>query len=99
MSNSSVSLVTAILVGIVLFGLGYVWNAFRGARILLKGAKGSVPKARSLYWGSLGRLLKWGAIAVAVVFVLVTWSTRDASSSSTPPPSPASSSSPSSARR
>ena len=92
MSQGSVSVITAILVGIVLFGLGYVWNAFRGARILLKGAKGSVPKARALYWGSLGRLLKWGAIAVAVVFVLVTWSTRDASSGeSAPSPTPSSS--------
>lgn len=93
MSQSSVSLVTAILVGIAVFGLGYVWNAFRAARIVLKGAKTGVPKARALYWNNFGRVLKWGAISAAILFVLVTWSARDASSAPSPSPSPAPSSS------
>lgn len=83
------SLLTAILVGIAVFGLGYVWSGFRASRVLLKGAKGSVPKARALYWGNLGKLIKWGFAAAAILFVLVTWSVRDApASSERPAPSP-----------
>ena len=97
MSHSSVSVITAILVGIAVFGLGYVWNAFRAARLVLRGAKKSVPAARTLYWGNLGRVLKWGAISAVILFVLVTWSTHQASSAPSPAPSP--SPSPASARR
>ncbi|MEV6487361.1 hypothetical protein AB0M20_01795 [Actinoplanes sp. NPDC051633] len=88
MTLSSMSLLTAILVGVAVFGLGYVWNAFRGARILLKGAKGGIPKARSLYWASLGRLVKWALIAAGILFVLVTWTARDMKDAADPAPSP-----------
>lgn len=85
------SLLTAILVGIAVFGLGYVWSGFRASRVVLKGAKGSVPKARSLYWGNLGKLIKWGLASAAILFVLVTWSARgaqgEAPTPSTPSPS------------
>ena len=93
MSMSSMSLLTAILVGIAVFGLGYVWSGFRASRVVLKGAKGSVPKARALYWGNLGRLIKWGLAVAAILFVLVTWSARDA-----PAATPSPSSSPSAGR-
>ena len=87
MSLSSMSLLTAILVGIAVFGLGYVWSGFRASRVVLKGAKGSVPKARSLYWGNLGKLIKWGLASAAILFVLVTWSARGAQGE-TPAPTP-----------
>jgi uncharacterized protein YybS (DUF2232 family) len=88
MTSSSVSLLTAVLVGIAVFGLGYVFNSFRAARIVLKGAKGGVPKARTLYWTNLGRLIRWALIAVVILFVLVSWSARDVQGKAEPAPSP-----------
>jgi hypothetical protein len=88
MANSSVALVTAILVGIAIFGLGYMWNAFKGARILLKGAKKSVPTMRKTYWFQVWRLIKWGALSVAILIGLVTWSTRDTQQTADDKPAP-----------
>ena len=88
MANSSVALVTAILVGVAIFGLGYFANAFRGARKTLIGAKGGVPAARKSYWMHLWLLIRFGALAVGILFVLVTWTVRDApAGNSTPAPS------------
>jgi hypothetical protein len=94
MPASSAALLTAIVVGIAIFGLGYVWNAFRGARGVLKGAKATVPKMRQVYWQSLWRLVKWGALSAIIAITLVAWSVRDGKSAE-PAPSP----SPSVARR
>jgi hypothetical protein len=89
MANSSVALVTAILVGIAIFGLGYFWNAFRGARGLLKGAKKSVPTLRRTYWVHFWRLIKWGVFAVAILIGLVTWSARSTQQNADEAPQPA----------
>jgi ABC-type Fe3+ transport system permease subunit len=90
MSLSSVSLLTAIVVGIVIFGLGYVANAFRGARNTYKGAKSGVPKARKSYFAHLWLLIKWCAGAVLIVAVLLTWTVNDVqdASNDNPKPSP-----------
>ena len=94
MPASSAALLTAVVVGIAIFGLGYVWNAFRGARGLLKGAKATVPKMRQVYRQSLWRLIKWGVLSAIIAIALVAWSVRDAQNAE-PAPSP----SPSVARR
>ena len=87
MPASSAALLTAVVVGIAIFGLGYVWNAFRGARGLLKGAKATVPKMRQVYWQSLWRLIKWGVLSAIIGIALVAWSVRDAQNAE-PAPSP-----------
>jgi hypothetical protein len=89
MANSSVALATAILVGIAIFGLGYFWNAFRGARGLLKGAKKSVPALRKTYWAHVWKLIKWGALAVLILVGIVTWSARGTQESADEQPAPA----------
>ena len=94
MPASSAALLTAVVVGIAIFGLGYVWNAFRGARGVLKGAKATVPKMRQVYWQSLWRLIKWGVLTAIIAITLVAWSVRDGQTAE-PQPSP----SPSVARR
>jgi heme/copper-type cytochrome/quinol oxidase subunit 2 len=87
---SSISLLTAIIVGIVVFWLGYVTNAFRGARKTYKGAKSGVPKARKSYFAHMWILIKWCAGAVLIVAVLLTWTVNDVkdASNSNPSPSP-----------
>jgi ABC-type Fe3+ transport system permease subunit len=98
MPLSSVSLLTAIVVGIVIFGLGYFANAFRGARKTYKGAKSGVPKARKSYFAHLWLLIKWCAGAVLIVAVLLAWTVNDVQDASSddpaPSPSPAIHSSP-----
>jgi hypothetical protein len=94
MPASSAALLTAVVVGIAIFGLGSVWNAFRGARGVLKGAKATVPKMRQVYWQSLWRLIKWGVLTAIIAITLVAWSVRDGQTAE-PGPSP----SPSAARR
>jgi type II secretory pathway component PulL len=94
MANSSVALATAILVGTAIFGLGYVWNAFRGARGLLKGAKKSVPTLRKTYWAHVWKLIKWGALAVLILVGIVTWSARSTQQTADQQPAPAPSASP-----
>jgi ABC-type Fe3+ transport system permease subunit len=88
---SSVSLLTAIIVGIVVFGLGYVTNAFRGARTSYKGAKGGVPKARKTYFAHMWILVKWCVGAVLLVAVLLTWTVNDVKDASNNGPSPSAS--------
>jgi ABC-type Fe3+ transport system permease subunit len=85
---SSVSLFTAIIVGIAVFGLGYFTNAFRGARKSYKGAKGGVPKARKTYFSHLWILIKWVAAAVLIVAVLLTWTVNDVKDAANTHPSP-----------
>jgi hypothetical protein len=90
MASSSAALLTAVVVGVVIFGLGYMWNAFQGARILLKGAKAGIPKARSTYRHNLWRLIKWMVASAIVAIALVAWTVRDVQTAD-PAPSPASS--------
>ncbi|HET6529306.1 MAG TPA: hypothetical protein VFH03_01620 [Actinoplanes sp.] len=90
MASSSAALFTAVIVGFVIFGLGYVWNAFRGARMVLRGAKSGVPKARAAYRHTLWRLIKWMVASAIVAIALVAWTVRDVQDAD-PAPSPASS--------
>jgi hypothetical protein len=88
MPASSSSLLTAVVVGIVIFGLGYVWNAFRAARLLLKGAKNTVPAMRRTYWQTLGRLIKWAVGAAIIAIALVAWTVRDVQTADPAAPAP-----------
>jgi hypothetical protein len=90
MASSSTALLTAVVVGFVIFGLGYVWNSFRAARVVLKGAKSGIPKARSIYRHNLWRLIKWMVASAIVAIALVAWTVRDVQTAD-PAPSPASS--------
>jgi hypothetical protein len=88
MASSSAALLTAMIVGFVIFGLGYMWNAFRGARILLRSAKTGIPKARATYRHNLWRLIKWVVASVILAIALVAWTVRDVQNAD-PAPSPA----------
>ena len=90
MQLSTVSLLTAIIVGFFVFALGYFWGAFQKARGTYKGAKGGVPKARKGYYSSLWMLVKWGLGAALIVVVLLTWTANDfqETSDTSPAPSP-----------
>jgi hypothetical protein len=77
MQNSSVSLLTAMLTGIVVFLLGLAWARVKGARKALTTIKQGVPAARKLFWLSIGGVLKVGFWAALLLFVLVAWQMHD----------------------
>jgi ABC-type Fe3+ transport system permease subunit len=89
MQLSTVSLLTAIIVGFFVFALGYAWGAFQKARGVVKVSKGSVPAARKGYWSAFWSMIKWGIGAVVIVLVLVTWTVTDVQQTADTQPSPA----------
>jgi hypothetical protein len=88
MQNSSVSLLTAMLTGIIVFMLGLAWARVRGARKALTTIKQGVPAARKLFWVSIGGVLKVGFWAALLLFVLVAWQMRDIRAADERQPSP-----------
>jgi ABC-type Fe3+ transport system permease subunit len=88
MQLSTVSLLTAIIVGIFVFALGYAWGAFQKARGSYKTAKSGVPRARKGYWSAFWGMIKWGIGAVVIVLVLVTWTVTDVQQTADTKPSP-----------
>ena len=92
---STVSLLTAIIVGVFVFAAGYFLRGFKGARGTLRDARNGVPAARKGYWSSLWLLIKWGFGAVLVAAVLLTWTVRDLTDAASTSPSPTSKPSPS----
>jgi len=89
MQSSSAALLTAVVVGIVLFALGYFWGGFQKARGGLRATKAAVPAARKGYWSSMWLMIKWGFGALLVAGVLLTWVVNDVSDAAQPAPSPA----------
>jgi hypothetical protein len=87
--NSSVSLLTAAVVGVVAYGLGYVHAVCKRAWIDYKVAKDAVPAARKNAWASIPAVLRFGVGAAVVAAVLLTWSVRDVSDDTKTPLVPA----------
>ena len=77
MSNSSVSLMTAVVTAIVVFFFTAAWVASKSARSNLKTAKAAVGPARKAVWSTIGGVIKIGALAVFLLIVLVAWQVRD----------------------
>ncbi len=79
MQNSSVSLLTAVIVGAILFLLGVAWTRMKSARGNYSTIKSSVGPARQAMWSSLVGVVKVGFWALLLVAVLVMWQVRDIS--------------------
>ena len=79
MQNSSVSLLTAVIAGVILFLLGVAWTRMKSARGNYKTIKNSVGPARKAMWGSLGGVVKVGFWVLVLVGVLIVWQVRDIS--------------------
>jgi ABC-type Fe3+ transport system permease subunit len=79
MQNSSVSLLSALVAGIVLFLLGVAWARMRSARGAYTTIKSSVKPARRAMWVSIGGVVKIGFWVLLLLAVLVTWQVRDIS--------------------
>jgi hypothetical protein len=92
---STTALLTAMVVGVFVFALGYTYKAFQGARAGYHTLKGTVPAARKGYFAALWKLVKWAIGALAIVAVLLTWAVNDAADADNPERSP----SPSATRR
>ena len=79
MQNSSVSLLTAVIAGVILFLLGVAWTRMKSARGNYKTIKNSVGPARKAMWVSLGGVVKVGFWVLVLVGVLIVWQVRDIS--------------------
>jgi hypothetical protein len=77
MHNSSVSLLSAVVAGFILFLLGVAWTRLKAANNTYKAAKNGVKPARKLIWLSLGSVVKIGFWAVVFLSLLVFWQVRD----------------------
>jgi hypothetical protein len=79
MQNSSVSLLSAVVAGFILFLLGGAWTRMKAANGAYKTIKNGVKPARKLFWLSIGRVLKIGFWVVVLLSFLVLWQVRDVS--------------------
>lgn len=99
MQNSSISLLTAVLTGIVVFLLGLAWARVRASRAALATMKKGVPAARKLVWVNVGKVLKVGFWAALLLFVLITWQMHDIRTADEQKPAPSHPASPSARHR
>ena len=77
MQNSSVSLLSAVVAGFILFLLGGAWARMKSANRAYKTIKNGVKPARKLFWLSLGGVVKIGFWVVVLLALLVFWQVRD----------------------
>jgi cytochrome bd-type quinol oxidase subunit 2 len=77
MQHSSVSLLTALIVTVIVFLLGSAWAVMRRANRDYKTLKGAVPAARKTFWGSFRTMVKFGFWVAVLLLVLVAWQVRD----------------------
>jgi cytochrome bd-type quinol oxidase subunit 2 len=77
MRNSSVSLLSAVVAGFILFLLGVAWTRMKSANGNYKTIKNGVKPARKLFWISVGGVLKIGFWVVVLLSLLVFWQVRD----------------------
>jgi hypothetical protein len=77
MQNSSVSLLSAVIAGFILFLLGVAWTRMKAANGAYKTIKKGVKPARKLFWLSVGGVVKIGFWVVVLLSVLVFWQVRD----------------------
>lgn len=75
--NSSVSLASAILGGIVGYFVGYAFRAVWQAFVDLKGQKAKIPGLRKSAWLSAWTMTKVGAGALVIAALLTVWFVRD----------------------
>jgi membrane protein YqaA with SNARE-associated domain len=75
--NSSVSLASAILGGIVGYFVGYAFRAVWQAFVDLKGQKAKIPGLRKSAWTLAWTMTKVGAAATLVGAIMIFWFVRD----------------------
>ena len=89
MQNSSVSLLTAVIAGVILFLLGVAWTRVKSARGNYRTIRNSVGPARKAMWGTVGGLMKIGFWVLVLAAVLIFWQVRDINAGNQPPAVPA----------
>jgi cytochrome bd-type quinol oxidase subunit 2 len=77
MQHSSVSLLTALIVTVIVFLLGAAWAVMRRANRDYKTIKNSVGPARKSFWASFRTMVKFGFWVAVLLLVLVAWQVRD----------------------
>lgn len=77
MQHSSVSLLTALIVTVIVFLLGAAWAVMKRANSDYKTLKNSVKPARKKFWASFRTLVKVGFGVAVLLLVLVAWQVRD----------------------
>jgi ABC-type Fe3+ transport system permease subunit len=77
MQNSSLSLMSAVVAGVILFLLGVAWTRMKSANGAYKTIKNGVKPARKLYWISVGGVVKIGFWVLVLLTFLVFWQVRD----------------------
>jgi hypothetical protein len=77
MQNSSVSLVTALVTGIIVFLFAVAWVTAKAALNTLRLAKNSVGPARKTFWSMVGKVIKVGIWLVVLVIALVAWQANE----------------------
>ena len=77
MQHSSVSLLTALIVTVIVFLLGAAWAVMKRANRDYKTIKNSVGPARKNFWASFRTMVKFGFWVAVLLLVLVAWQVRD----------------------
>ena len=77
MQNSSISLMSAVVAGFILFLLGVAWTRMKSANGAYKTIKKGVKPARKLFWTSVVGVVKVGFWVVVLLAFLVLWQVRD----------------------
>jgi hypothetical protein len=88
MQNSSAALLAAIITAVVVFYFTSRWFTAKAARNTVRAAKKAVPAARTVFWHSIGGVVKLGLLLALLVLVFVAWSTRDLQSADDQKPAP-----------
>ncbi len=88
MLNSSVSLLTAIVTGIVVFLFTAAWMRLKSARDGYRTAKAAVAPARKTMWSKIGSLLKVAALLAVFALLLVAWQVSDLADAADGKPAP-----------
>jgi Mn2+/Fe2+ NRAMP family transporter len=88
MLNSSVSLLTAVVTGIVVFFFTVAWVAMKGARDGYRKAKAAVVPARKSMWSAIGSLFKIAVLVAILALILVAWQANDLAGVADEKPSP-----------
>lgn len=91
-SASASSLLTFLLIGSVLFGLGFARAVWVRAKRDYLTTKAAVKPLRKALWQSIWQTIKIGAIVAIAGICLVAWVVSDARSKDTPVPAGVSSS-------
>jgi hypothetical protein len=88
MQNSGAALLAAIVTAIVVFSFTNKWFMAKAARNTVRTAKAAVPAARTVFWKSVGGVVKLALLVGLLVLVLVAWATRDLQGADEQKPAP-----------